>query len=275
MRLYHKIYRAQTLANLNHIFVAHVLFDQLQRAVITAGASNNKMSEVLLQWGWQLEILELGMDHTLFVISSKFNSATYLIYGQYHPQHETAGHTNSRFSAKPRPEKYAPPPEKRQAVPTTTTVPHYVWDNDPDPDDVLHNPDFRRKINFSTAFSARGWINAIAIFLLIVSLIILFVGYPLILRFTHLPRPIVGFNLGGINASGQIPDLPGIPGLVDSQTPSSAYTRTGTDGHVYDLVFSDEFNTDGRTFYPGDDPYWEAVDLHYWYGNSHNFLTMS
>lgn len=30
------------------------------------------------------------------------------------------------------------------------------------------------------------------------------------------------------------------------------------------LVFSDEFNTDGRTFYPGDDPYWEAVDLHYW-----------
>ncbi len=30
------------------------------------------------------------------------------------------------------------------------------------------------------------------------------------------------------------------------------------------LIFSDEFNTDGRTFYPGDDPYWEAVDLHYW-----------
>jgi hypothetical protein len=30
------------------------------------------------------------------------------------------------------------------------------------------------------------------------------------------------------------------------------------------LVFSDEFRVDGRTFYPGDDPYWEAVDLHYW-----------
>ena len=47
------------------------------------------------------------------------------------------------------------------------------------------------------------------------------------------------------------------------------------------LVWSDEFNVDGRTFYPGqarfvvaalpsnnvclgDDPYWEAVDLHYW-----------
>jgi len=25
-----------------------------------------------------------------------------------------------------------------------------------------------------------------------------------------------------------------------------------------ELVFSDEFNTDGRSFFPGDDPYWEA-----------------
>ncbi|KAJ7853544.1 glycoside hydrolase family 16 protein [Mycena olivaceomarginata] len=34
------------------------------------------------------------------------------------------------------------------------------------------------------------------------------------------------------------------------------------------LVFSDEFNTDGRTFYPGDDPFWEAEDLHYWATNN-------
>ena len=32
----------------------------------------------------------------------------------------------------------------------------------------------------------------------------------------------------------------------------------------WQLVFSDEFETEDRTFYPGDDPYWEAVDLHYW-----------
>ena len=37
-----------------------------------------------------------------------------------------------------------------------------------------------------------------------------------------------------------------------------------TPDHQLQLVFSDEFNTDGRTFYPGDDPFWEAVDLHYW-----------
>ena len=42
-------------------------------------------------------------------------------------------------------------------------------------------------------------------------------------------------------------------------------TRTSLhDGTELQLIFSDEFNNDGRTFYPGDDPYWEAVDLHYW-----------
>jgi beta-glucanase (GH16 family) len=59
--------------------------------------------------------------------------------------------------------------------------------------------------------------------------------------------------------------MPGNWGLVDLETPKSAYTmQSFTDGSEYQLVFSDEFNTDGRTFYPGDDPYWEAVDLHYW-----------
>ena len=36
------------------------------------------------------------------------------------------------------------------------------------------------------------------------------------------------------------------------------------DGEELELVFSDEFEQEGRSFYPGDDPYWEAVDLHYW-----------
>ncbi|KAH9937045.1 beta-glucan synthesis-associated protein-domain-containing protein [Fomitopsis serialis] len=35
-------------------------------------------------------------------------------------------------------------------------------------------------------------------------------------------------------------------------------------GNEWQLVFSDEFNTPGRSFWPGDDPYWEAVNLHYW-----------
>lgn len=55
-------------------------------------------------------------------------------------------------------------------------------------------------------------------------------------------------------------------GLIDIETPRSAYTKPAWTAGTSELqlVFSDEFNTDGRTFYPGDDPYWEAVDLHYW-----------
>lgn len=54
-------------------------------------------------------------------------------------------------------------------------------------------------------------------------------------------------------------------GLIDHDTPHEAYTKISyRDGSEWQLVFSDEFNTDGRSFYPGDDPYWEAADLHYW-----------
>ena len=74
-----------------------------------------------------------------------------------------------------------------------------------------------------------------------------------------------GFNLGGINATGQIPEIGGNFGLIDRDTPREAYTRrTYLNEEEWVLVFSDEFNQDGRTFWPGDDPFWEAVDLHYW-----------
>lgn len=73
-----------------------------------------------------------------------------------------------------------------------------------------------------------------------------------------------GYNLGGVNGSGQIPTLQNLPLLIDKDTDPAVYARTGHDGQKYSLVFSDEFQTPGRTFYPGDDPYFEAVNLHYW-----------
>jgi len=74
-----------------------------------------------------------------------------------------------------------------------------------------------------------------------------------------------GYNIGGINASGQIPTLTGNWGLIDIDTPKDVYTLASwAGGTQLQLVFSDEFNVDGRTFYPGDDPYWEAENLHYW-----------
>lgn len=82
----------------------------------------------------------------------------------------------------------------------------------------------------------------------------------------HKPSNQGGFNLGGINATGQIPKIPGNFALIDKDTPQEAYTRKSYMHPDQDLVlvFSDEFNQDGRTFYPGEDPYWEAVDFHYW-----------
>jgi hypothetical protein len=78
-----------------------------------------------------------------------------------------------------------------------------------------------------------------------------------------------GFNIGGINASGQIPSFVGNYGLIDNDTPQSAYKKPSYADPSVELllIYSDEFNVDGRSFYPGDDPYWEAVDLHYWQVN--------
>lgn len=66
-----------------------------------------------------------------------------------------------------------------------------------------------------------------------------------------------GWNMGHVNASGQVPDIPNLPSLIDNDTPDEIRNsiRTGFNGRDYQLVFSDEFNTDGRTFYPGDDPF--------------------
>lgn len=80
------------------------------------------------------------------------------------------------------------------------------------------------------------------------------------------PSTVDGYNLGGISAHGKMSDMLGNRVPVGPATPKTAYTRASlVDGSTYDLVFSDEFNVDGRSFYPGDDPYWGAVDMQYWY----------
>lgn len=145
-----------------------------------------------------------------------------------------------------------------------------MWDNaDPDLDDALHNPDpiRDRALDHSVdVLSGRGWINVSALLILVSGLIVLFAGYPIITFYARTPQSNLGAsNMGGTNSSGQVTSFDNVPSLIDADTPQSAYTRTGTDGRTYNLVFSDEFNTDGRTFWPGDDPFWEAVDLYYWY----------
>ncbi|KAF7322099.1 GH16 domain-containing protein [Mycena kentingensis (nom. inval.)] len=168
-----------------------------------------------------------------------------------------------------RPRRRAKPGSHRPALARSETL-TANWG--PHLDDMLHNhlPEsdntFTDKV--AVAFSRRGWTNAFALAAIFLALLALFLGYPLSIFLTTAPsRPHANgaFNLGGINATGQVPALGSrFPQLIDPDTPEDALEYTSPDGEKYELVFSDEFNEDGRTFYPGDDPYWEAVDLHYW-----------
>jgi beta-glucan synthesis-associated protein KRE6 len=179
-----------------------------------------------------------------------------------------AAYTTSRYSV-PQSERSSVTAERPMLPANTSTVPAYLWDTkDPDLDDALHNPDPRvdaAQDNSFTLFSARGWANVSVLILLMAGLVTLFAGYPIISFYHSTPLATLGNNFGGGNATGQIPDLPNLPGLIDNDTDQQFYTKVASDGSTWNLVFSDEFNTDGRTFWPGDDPYWEAVDLHYWF----------
>ena len=149
--------------------------------------------------------------------------------------------------------------------------------DEPDIDDRLHVPDpirNRRQDEGESIFTMRGLINLGCLFTLIAGLLALLyvfspprkpnplidrhpasaksAGYPLITALTTPKRSTMGgFNLGGINGSGQVPDIANMPLMVDRDTPQDVRTRVGTDGRTYNLVFSDEFNTDNRSFYPG------------------------
>lgn len=134
-----------------------------------------------------------------------------------------------------------------------------------DLDDELHAPWKKGDDNHFACCSSRGCVNMITLSLVLLGMLALFAGYPIIYHFLHgSSGKMGGFNLGGSNGSGQVPDL-NIFSLIDADTPADAqrwlHPLTGDSFH---LVFSDEFEQEGRTFWPGDDPFWEAVDI--WYG---------
>ncbi|KAJ7573871.1 beta-glucan synthesis-associated [Mycena floridula] len=144
-----------------------------------------------------------------------------------------------------------------------------VYTNTPEPDDVLHNVDPKRdRLNANgSILTARGIANLGCLVVICLAIVGLFAGYPVASFITRTRLSFLGgFNLGGINATGQVPALSNNRGVIDADTPESAkFLKAFNDDNAeYQLVFSDEFNQDGRSFYPGDDPYWEAVDLNYW-----------
>lgn len=138
-------------------------------------------------------------------------------------------------------------------------------------DDHIHNPDAKRDAQYEKYrflydlryMDRRSCWSIVAIFILISGLVLLLVLLP-ILTFT---KKLSGVDLVITSqlTSYIYPTLSAIrTSLVDPDTPSSARSITARDGSKWELVFSDEFNAEGRTFYEGDDQFWTAPDIHYY-----------
>ncbi|KAI4146525.1 MAG: hypothetical protein LQ341_002054 [Variospora aurantia] len=143
-----------------------------------------------------------------------------------------------------------------------------LFPEDIEKDDWLHNPDPNEKEKRECdIFTKRGFVNVGGLALITVGILVLFIGYPILTFVQNVgpPKDPCKTNPDCISTGGKVPLLKNIrTNLIDKDTPESAMTKKAPDGKTLQLTFSDEFNSDGRTFYPGDDPYFTAVDL--WYG---------
>jgi beta-glucan synthesis-associated protein KRE6 len=146
-------------------------------------------------------------------------------------------------------------------------------------DDMHHMPadddDLTFKARWTDYFHKRAITSTIGGFFLVVGLILLFIILPALTFSSRVYSPTINDNATVTEPWSYVnnrtyPLLTNVrTGLIDPDTPESAKTRTSTfDGSTLNLVFSDEFNDDNRTFYEGDDPYWMAPNL--WYGSTND-----
>ena len=137
-------------------------------------------------------------------------------------------------------------------------------------DDYLHNPDLEEDLRLDKKRfeldlknmdkrSAGGLIGILLLFLGAIAVFIIL--------------PVVTFTGAGRHGSAEVtelltlyeyPQLSAIrTSLVDPDTPSSAKTVKSLSGDTWELVFSDEFNAEGRTFFDNEDQFWTAPNFHY------------
>ena len=142
----------------------------------------------------------------------------------------------------------------------------YAWDptaddqDDADEDDSLHGLESVDKP--ISLLNPRSVSNIGVLVLLIGCLLSLFIVLPVVTYVQNATHSIF-VDETSANTINTPQGALHVTSLIDPDTPVAAKTRVGFDGQTYNLVFSDEFNLDNRTFYPGDDPFWEAADL--WY----------
>ncbi|KAF7588685.1 hypothetical protein BBP40_005318 [Aspergillus hancockii] len=142
-----------------------------------------------------------------------------------------------------------------------------LFENDVEDDDYLHKPDPSDKERDCDIWNRRGVLNVGGLVLFTLGLLMLFIGYPILTAIRGLQREGSVCKAGDTLCLdvGDRPILSNLrTGLIDPDTPATAKTKKTADGKEWKLVFSDEFNKPGRTFYDGDDPFHQAVDI--WYG---------
>lgn len=159
-----------------------------------------------------------------------------------------------------------------------------------EPDDDLHDPSKRSKTHGAPQ---RALLNVGTLILLTLALLMLFAGYPILHHYTEgkeihdrvqklsnlktnrPPKMPKGAFTDRMSAKRPPGFNQSLAPFIDPDTPFDSYELASTysknHGKKFQLVFSDEFNADGRTFYPGEDPFWEAVDLHYWATNNYEW----
>ncbi|KAL3458242.1 putative beta-1,6 glucan synthetase [Aspergillus heterothallicus] len=154
--------------------------------------------------------------------------------------------------------------EKYNIMPTDGLL---LYPEDVEKDDYLHNPDPSDRERECDIWNRRGMINVGGLILLTIGFLVLFIGYPVVMAMKGIKKsePLCKADDTLCLDVGDRPLLSNIrKGLIDPDTPESEHTKISADGKEWKLVFSDEFTKPGRTFYDGDDPYYQAVDI--WYG---------
>lgn len=133
-------------------------------------------------------------------------------------------------------------------------------------DDYLHNPDpildAKWDRRCAGGFDKRGLGSLGALACLIVGGIMIFIVLP-VLTYTGITEkesPTVQSVLSNYEY-GKMAALR--TDLIDPDTPDDAKSYTSNYGDTWELVFSDEFNKEGRTFYENDDQFFTAVDINY------------
>jgi beta-glucanase (GH16 family) len=150
-------------------------------------------------------------------------------------------------------------------------------------DDDLHMPrlddDVRFRTRFKDRFTRDNITSTIGLVFMVVGLSCVFIALPVLSA-----TGVIDYNSGMETPLDQMPKTIYPPpetwatvndrqypllrnvrsGLIDPDTPDAARKMQGAYGDEYELVFSDEFNDNNRTFYEGDEPYWYAPD--FWYG---------